>query len=183
MVRVLASLALALMLASAAADPLSVTGPSRIIDGDTVVVGTTHVQLKGVDAAELRTDIGEAAKVIMETIVNGSPLRCILTGEKTWGRDVGWCFTETGVDINKEIIAQGAALACPRYDTRYVRFEQAELAAIQTGQRIACRARGDLICRDSERISTSPSRSRVRITASRTANEEAARIRPDGTGI
>ena len=36
----------------AVAEPLTVTGPSRVIDGDTVVVGTTHVRLKGVDTAD-----------------------------------------------------------------------------------------------------------------------------------
>ena len=40
----------------------TITGPARVIDGDTVVVGTTHVRLKGVDAAERGTPLGEHAK-------------------------------------------------------------------------------------------------------------------------
>jgi endonuclease YncB( thermonuclease family) len=31
----------------AAAKPLTITGPARVIDGDTVVVGITHVRLNG----------------------------------------------------------------------------------------------------------------------------------------
>jgi endonuclease YncB( thermonuclease family) len=48
-------------------------------------------------------------------------LTCRLTGEKTWGREVGYCMTTNGIDINQAIIASGAALACPHYDDRYVR--------------------------------------------------------------
>jgi endonuclease YncB( thermonuclease family) len=42
------------------------------------------------------------------------------------------CFTANGVDINREIIEMGAALACPRYDTRYVAFEQQAALDAQT---------------------------------------------------
>ena len=79
----------------------------------------------------MNTDLGRAAKVVMETIVNGGPLTCTLTGEKTWKREVGFCFTADGTDINREIIVQGAALACPRYDARYVEFEQPDAVATQ----------------------------------------------------
>jgi endonuclease YncB( thermonuclease family) len=64
-------------------------------------------------------------------IVGSSELSCTLTGEKTWKREVGYCFTAAGVDINRAIIEQGAALACPRYDTRYVKFETATAVAVQ----------------------------------------------------
>jgi endonuclease YncB( thermonuclease family) len=113
------------------ADPLTVSGPARVIDGDTVVVGGVHVRLKGVDAAERGTERGDDATQVMLEIVNGSDLRCQLTGEKTHRREVGYCSTAAGVDINKEIIAQGAALACPRYDARYKPFEQASALAEQ----------------------------------------------------
>jgi endonuclease YncB( thermonuclease family) len=37
----------------AAADPLSISGPVRVVDGDTVVVSGIHVRLKGVDLLRL----------------------------------------------------------------------------------------------------------------------------------
>jgi endonuclease YncB( thermonuclease family) len=114
-----------------AAAPLTISGPARVIDGDTVVVGETHVRLKGVDAAELGTERGENAKAVMIAIVTGE-LSCRLTGEKTWRREVGYCTTADGVDINQAIIAQGAALACPRYDVRYLPFEQPTALAAQS---------------------------------------------------
>ncbi|MBA4037434.1 MAG: nuclease [Bradyrhizobium sp.] len=107
------------------------TGPSHVVDGDTVDVGDIRVRLKGVDASERHTDLGKAAKIIMQTIVGGSDLTCHLTGEKTRRREVGYCVTAGGTDINREIIAQGAALACPRFDARYLPFEQAEQQEVQ----------------------------------------------------
>ena len=53
-----------------------------------------------------------------------------MTGEKTWRREVGFCFTADGRDIQREIVEMGAALACARYSTRYVMFEQADAVAI-----------------------------------------------------
>ena len=47
----------------AAAAPLTITGPARVIDGDTVVVGGTHVRLKGVDAAERGTERGAPCRL------------------------------------------------------------------------------------------------------------------------
>ena len=103
---------------------------SHLTPGVNGVAGTT-VRLKGVDAAELGTARGEDARRVMATLVTGK-LTCRLTGEKTYGREVGYCATADGTDINLAIIAQGAALACPRYDDRYVLFEQAAALAAQT---------------------------------------------------
>jgi endonuclease YncB( thermonuclease family) len=109
----------------------SIDGPAYVLDGDTVVVGTTHVRLKGVDAAELGTALGENAKAMMMVIVTPS-LSCRLTGEKTWDREVGYCSTSDGVDINRAIIERGFALACPGFDPRYLKFEQPQAVAVQT---------------------------------------------------
>ena len=125
------SLALACLATAATAEPLSVSGPAHVIDGDTVDVEGVRIRLKGVDASERGTERGDDATQIMKGIVGDSPLRCLLTGEKTRRREVGFCFTADGRDIQREIIEMGAALACPRYDVRYVRFEQAAALAAQ----------------------------------------------------
>lgn len=46
-----------------------------------------------------------------------------LTGELTRNREVGYCFRADGLSLNQAIIANGAALACPRYDARYLHLE------------------------------------------------------------
>ena len=122
-------LALLLPTPSPARSATTITGPARVLDGDTVIVGGVTVRLKGVDAAERGSERGENARRVMREIVSGE-LTCTLTGERTWRREVGYCVTSGGVDINREIIAQGAALSCPRYDARYLKFEtEAALAA------------------------------------------------------
>ena len=127
-----AAIALALAIADpATASPPVISGPAYVIDGDTVVVAGVHVRLKGVDAAEMNSPLGQTAREVMVGIVGNSELSCVLTGEKTHKREVGYCFTADGTDINQAIIAAGAALACPRFDTRYVEFEQASAVAAQ----------------------------------------------------
>ena len=106
-------IAIALNTTPAAAAPATITGPARVVDGDTVVVGGVAVRLKGVDAAERGTERGENARRVMGTLVNGE-LTCHLTGERTHRREVGFCFTADGTDINKAIIASGAALSLPQ---------------------------------------------------------------------
>jgi endonuclease YncB( thermonuclease family) len=103
----------------------------RVVDGDTVVVAGTTVRLKGVDAAELGTARGESARRVMIALVT-KDLTCRLTGEKTWKREVGYCVTTDGIDINQAIVASGAALACPRYDDRYMQFERVDALARQS---------------------------------------------------
>ena len=66
--------------ASATAAP-TISGPARVIDGDTVVVAGTTVRLKGVDAAELGTARGENARRVMVTLVTWK-LTCRLTGKR-----------------------------------------------------------------------------------------------------
>ena len=88
---------------------LTISGPARVIDG---------------------TARGENARRVMTMLVTGE-LTCRLTGEKTYRREVGYCTTANGTDINRAIIDQGAALACPRYDDRYVPYEQAAALAAQ----------------------------------------------------
>ena len=56
----------------------------------------------------------------MIDIIGNSELTCRLTGERTHRREVGYCVTADGVDIGQAIIAAGAALACPRFDPRYL---------------------------------------------------------------
>ena len=109
----------------------TISGSGRVVDGDTVIVAGTTVRLKGVDAAELGTPRGENARRTMIALAT-SELTCHLTGEKTHGREVGYCFTSNGIDINQAIIASGAALACPRYDARYLQYERADALAAQS---------------------------------------------------
>jgi endonuclease YncB( thermonuclease family) len=118
---------LASALPAAAATPSIITGLVQVVDGDTLMVGSVSVRLKGVDAMELDTPEGNTAKTAMLKIVsNGETVMCILTGEKTHDREVGYCKKAGGVDINRAIVASGAALACPRFEPVYLEAEKAD---------------------------------------------------------
>ena len=116
-----------LAVTAALAGPAQVAGKARVLDGDTVVVDGWRVRLKGVDAPELAMPGGIYAREVMREIVGieGS-LVCVLTGEKTRGREVGFCTRPDGLDVNREIIIRGAALACPRFSQRYLLDETAD---------------------------------------------------------
>ena len=113
---------------SGARERSTISGPARVVDGDTVVVACTTVRLKGVDAAELGTARGENARRVMLELVTGT-LTCRLTGEKTWGREVGYCTTTDGVDVNN---ADGAiAFALLRDEGRPIKDLPAALGRPQ----------------------------------------------------
>lgn len=91
--------------------PLSLSaGAAQIRDADTIVVDGTPVRLQGVDAPELGTRAGQAAKRWMVHFLRGKEVRC----ELTYDRWVGVCFTDGG-DIGAAVIGVGHALDCARY--------------------------------------------------------------------
>jgi micrococcal nuclease len=102
-----------------------IEGRASVIDGDTVKVDGGVVRLKGVDAPEWTHEYGTPATNGMRAIV-GRWLRCQLTGEKTHGREVGFCVKAAGEDIGAALISQGLALACLRWSRRYIAFEQSD---------------------------------------------------------
>jgi Staphylococcal nuclease homologue len=115
----------AAMLAASPAPTLAdiITGSASVIDGDTLNVSGVTVRLKGVDAMERGTPDGDNATTVMRGLVRqGETVTCTVTGEKTQRREVGYCALN-GLDLNREIIARGAALACLRYDDRYIEAE------------------------------------------------------------
>src|SRR6187551_2445313 len=86
MLKIAALILLATLTVARGGDMKMIEGRAHVVDGDTVVVGGVRVRLKGVDASELGTLRGEAARREMERIV-GKSLACDLTGEKTWRRE------------------------------------------------------------------------------------------------
>ena len=72
---------------SIAAEPTVLTGTvTHVRDGDTIEVGKVPIRLNGVSAPELNEPLGNASKKFMRDLVLGKPVRCELTGAKTYGR-------------------------------------------------------------------------------------------------
>ncbi len=109
------------------------TGPVRVIDGDTLVVGETRVRLHGVDAPEAdqtcrRADgqswrCGAWASREVRARYQGKTARCAPIDRDRYGRVVARCRVG-GRDIARDLTADGVVLAFPRYSDAYVAVEK-----------------------------------------------------------
>ncbi len=95
----------------------------KVIDGDTLYVGSTKIRLQGIAAPELDEPFGPEARDFLTAIALGKRARCQLTGEKTWDRQVAVCRID-GQDLGRLVVEAGLARDCPRYSGgRYEAFE------------------------------------------------------------
>ncbi|MCC6918785.1 MAG: thermonuclease family protein [Alphaproteobacteria bacterium] len=116
-----------------------ISGTARVTDGDTLRIGDTRIRLSGIDAPErsahctvkasgARIACGAEARDRLTALVGNRSLGCIDDGSDRYGRTLATCYaTRQGkrVDIAREMVRQGWALAYRRYSTRYVIDETA----------------------------------------------------------
>ena len=95
----------------------------KVIDGDTLYVGTTKIRLEGIAAPELDERLGPEARDFLTAFALGKPAECDLTGERSFDRQVAVCRID-GRDLGEVIVEAGLARDCPRYSGgRYEPFE------------------------------------------------------------
>lgn len=109
-----------------------VSGSARVIDGDTLVVGSKRVRLFGIDALEsdqrCRAEgrswpCGREATGALAGRIDGSTIACDERTRDDYGRVVAVC-RRGGTDLNRWMVAQGWALAYRRYSQDYVAAER-----------------------------------------------------------
>lgn len=131
---------LLVLLAACPAQAETLQGPARAIDGDTLVIGKTHIRLQGIDAPELHQlcdnsgrmwKCGLAAKNQLKKMVAGDRLRCEVETRDKYGRSVAECFDTSG-SINRRMVARGWAVAYRKYSEAFV-AEEAEAEAARRG--------------------------------------------------
>jgi endonuclease YncB( thermonuclease family) len=121
-----AAIALAVYLAGPAEPPaenLPLTGKARIVDGDTLALGSTRIRLAGIDAPERGQSCGETAAAwpcgeraearlgeLARTEVSCQP-----EDRDRWGRLVAVCRSE-GADLGDAMVRAGLALSVGRYE-------------------------------------------------------------------
>lgn len=100
----------------------------RIVDGDTVQIGTTKIRFAGIDAPETdqvcldphgqRWACGVTSRDELTKYSAGRPWDCDLTGIDRYGWSLGKCFVE-GEDVSAWMVRSGWALSFVRYSHEY----------------------------------------------------------------
>lgn len=119
----LAGLALLLTLPAAAAE-LQLT-PTRVLDGDTFMVGKDPYRLWGFDAPELEQPFGPEAKRELERLILGKTLACQKKGQSYKRLVVRCSIQPQGRDIGSAMVAAGFAMDEPLYSRSLYRLEEA----------------------------------------------------------
>ena len=113
------------------------SGPARVIDGDTINVGAVRVRLHGIDAPESeqsclaggkRWPCGQRATRALAGEIGGRAVACRERDRDRYGRIVAVC-RHGGRDVNAWLVDQGWALAYRRYSRAYVDEESSARAA------------------------------------------------------
>jgi endonuclease YncB( thermonuclease family) len=121
---------LALIGTASAAD---LSGPVRVIDGDTIAIGDTRIRLWGIDAPEMRQtcqgkedqvyECGRDSAAVMRELTRDRTVECDERGHDRYRRVVAVCRTEAG-EINAAIVRRGWAVDWPRYSKGQYQADQ-----------------------------------------------------------
>ncbi len=124
------------MLSAPAAAVQSLSGPVRVIDGDTLEIAGTHVRLQAIDAPETGETCpgaagswpcGERATRALDALSEGG-LTCRGEERDRYGRLVATCVDGQGRDVAETLVRAGIARAWPRFGRAYVPAERAARA-------------------------------------------------------
>lgn len=107
-------------------------GPASAIDGDTIELSALNVRLHGIDAPEHGQDCaradgsrwacGRAAKGKLAALIDREIVTCTKIDTDRKGRMVARC-TVNEIDINREMVRAGLAVAYRRYTKVYDKDE------------------------------------------------------------
>lgn len=124
-----------------AAEPGTVTGAARVVDGDTIEIEGARIRLEGIDAPEATQSCGRpgsgtwacgrAAMRELADLVGSRDVTCESRGVDKYGRMLGVCLA-AGRNLNAEMVSRGLAWAFVRYSTTY-RREEADARARGVG--------------------------------------------------
>ena len=92
-------------------DPPVLSGrPTDIHDGDTFRFGATRIRIAGVDAPELETRYGPAARSALIAAIGSGDVVCEDTGARSYRRVVARCVNAQGQDLSAVMARSGWAV-------------------------------------------------------------------------
>ena len=102
----------------------AIVGPARVVDGDTLAIGTVRIRIQGIDAPEMDDqctrpdgsvwDCGVWSTDVARQRFEGRQMVCHDLGERSYDRVVGRCLLDD-VDFAEAMLQAGAAKACARF--------------------------------------------------------------------
>jgi endonuclease YncB( thermonuclease family) len=107
------------------------SGPVRVIDGDTIVVAGTHVRLAGIDAPERaqtcraggrEVACGREATAALHRLIGDARVTCQGHGYDRYRRLIATCWAGN-LELNRAMVRDGQAVAYRRYSLAYVADE------------------------------------------------------------
>jgi endonuclease YncB( thermonuclease family) len=125
-------LSLVLLLAATPLIGSPIYGVARAGDGDSLQIGSTRIRLFGIDAPELDQtckkagstwNCGQGAADRLSKLVTGREVRCDPVSIDQYGRVLARCSV-LGIDVNRNMVAAGYAVAFRKYSTDYVSAEE-----------------------------------------------------------
>jgi endonuclease YncB( thermonuclease family) len=113
----------------------TVEGFARVIDGDSLEIGTVEVRLRGVDAPELHQTCthdgkpyrcGEVSRAALAGLIAGQPIQCKGNRLDRYQRLLVRCFFHDQ-DIGGWLVAQGHAVGYGGYEPEEARARRAAI--------------------------------------------------------
>lgn len=111
-----------------------IAGPARVIDGDTIQIGATHIRLIGIDTPEAAETCKSPSGVVwrcgsyathwLRQRLEGLRVECLDEGRDRYARTLAHCRVD-GRDLGADLTRAGVARAYRRYSTEYVPAEEA----------------------------------------------------------
>lgn len=118
-----------------------VSGPARVVDGDSLVIGDRRLRLKGIDAPELKQrcrrdafdyGCGIESASYLRGLIGSRQVDCTAEGIDRYGRDLVRCRAG-GVDLNEAMVRSGHAIAFGDYQ-RAETLARSEAAGLWAGE-------------------------------------------------
>jgi endonuclease YncB( thermonuclease family) len=101
----------------------TITGSPKIVDGDTLDIGSTTIRLHGIDAPEVAQPGGRDATNALARLVERKTLTCEGSTRDDHRRLIAKCWIGNN-DINAAMVRAGYAWAFVKYSRDYASLEQ-----------------------------------------------------------
>ena len=101
----------------------SITGPARIIDGDTIEINHQRIRLWGIDAPERDQPGGAQATAYLQRMTFNESVNCNPRDTDRYHRIVAKC-SAIGHDVGGILVANGLAIDYTRYSHGFYRDEE-----------------------------------------------------------